>query len=175
MVSAILIGWMLLQIPVTFAGASRDPYQHFFDQSLGDFSEELETAREAGKSGVLLFFDEEECPFCYRMKATVLNQIPVQEYYKKHFLIFPVDVEGDVEIVDFKGNSIAEKDFALQQLRVRATPVLAFFNLEGNLVTRYTGATRNAEEFLWLGEYVVDGIYRKMRFTRYKRMKKRGQ
>ncbi len=175
LVSAILISWTLLQTPAAHAVTSRDPADYFFDQSMGDFKEELETAQELGKSGILLFFDEDGCPFCYRMKTTVFNQVPVQEYFKKHFLIFPVDREGDVEIVDFDGNSIAEKDFALKKFRVRATPVFAFFDLEGNLVTRYTGATRNAEEFMWLGEYVVKGIYREMRFTRYKRMKKRGR
>jgi len=79
-----------------------------------------------------------------------------------------VDIEGDVEVTDFQGNTLAQKDFALKQYRVRATPVFAFFDLDGNLVARYTGATRDAREFQWLGNYVVDGEYGKTSFTRYK-------
>jgi thioredoxin-related protein len=156
------------------AGA-RDPEQYFFDQTFGDFSEELTHAREQGKVGILLMFEMDECPFCHRMKTTVLNQPEIQDYFKEHFLIFPVDIEGDVEITDFSGESVSQKDFALKQFRVRATPVFGFFDLDGKLVARYTGATRNAEEFRWLGEYVVEAAYIRTSFTRYKRERSQGQ
>ena len=148
----------------------RDPGQHFFDQTFGDFSEELVLARDEGKQGILLMFEMEECPFCQRMKEQVLNRAEVQDYFKEHFLIFPVDVEGDIEVTSFDGAMVApEKEFALKQYRVRATPAFAFFDLDGNLVTRYTGATGDAEEFLLLGRYVVEEAYREMPFSRYKR------
>jgi thioredoxin-related protein len=78
-------------------------------------------------------------------------------------------VEGDVEVTTFAGETMPQKDYALKGLRVRATPVFAFFDLDGNLVARYTGATRDAEEFLLLGRYVVEGAYRDTTFTKYKR------
>ncbi len=160
------VGLLLLAAGVQ---ANRDPGQYFFDQSLGDFQEELQMARDEGKAGVLIFFEMDECPFCHRMKTTVLNQPEVQDYYKEHFLIYPVDIEGDVEIVDFQGETRTQKDFAFRGYRVRATPVFGFFDLDGKLVTRYTGATKDAAEFLLLGEYVVNGIYKQMSFARYKR------
>ncbi len=147
----------------------RDPGEYFFDQTFGDFSEELARAKEEGKQGVLLMFEMDECPFCHRMKTTVLNQSELQDYFKANFLIFPVDIEGDIEITDFAGNPMPQKDFALKEHRVRATPVFAFFDLEGNLVARYTGATRDAAEFMWLGEYVVEGRYKETTFPKYKR------
>ncbi len=154
------------------AGAGRDPYVYFFDDTFGDFSEELETARESGKQGILIFFEMDECPFCHRMKETVLNQPRVQEWYKERFLIFSVDTEGDTEITDFNGNAMPAKDFAFKVNRVRATPVFAFFDLEGNRITRFTGATKNAQEFLWLGEFVTGGHYKSTNFTRFKRQKR---
>jgi len=72
-------------------------------------------------------------------------------------------------VTDFNGNPMTQKDFALKQFRVRATPVFAFFDLDGNLVARYTGATRDADEFMQLGRYVVDEAYKQTTFTRYKR------
>jgi thioredoxin-related protein len=96
----------------------------------------------------------------------------VQEYFKANFLIFTVDIEGDVVITDFRGKEVAEKDFAFKQFRVRATPVFAFFDLDGQLMARYTGATSDAREFLWLGEFVVEDHYQKTNFSRFKRAKK---
>jgi thioredoxin-related protein len=53
--------------------------------------------------------------------------------------------------------------------RVRATPVMIFFDLEGKPVVRYTGPTTTKEEFMMLGEFFVSGSYKEMPFTRYKR------
>jgi thioredoxin-related protein len=159
---------LLAAAPVVASAEPRDPGQYFFDQTFGDFSEELQNARDQGKHGLLLMFEMDECPFCHRMKTTVLNQPAVQDYFKAHFLIFPVDVEGDIEVTDFEGNATAQKDLALKQFRVRATPVFAFFDLDGNLVARYTGATRDSDEFMLLGQYVVEGAYKDTTFTKYK-------
>ncbi len=169
----IFLSIVLMLFMLSAGAVGRDPDDHFFDQSLGDFSEELELAREEGKTGILIMFEMDECPFCHRMKGTVLNQSEVQDYYKQHFLIFTVDIEGDVEITDFQGEQVSQKDFAFKQFRVRATPVFGFFDLEGKLISRFTGATRDAQEFLWLGEYVVNGEYKKISFSRYKRQKRK--
>ena len=144
-----------------------------FDQSLGDFTEELVEAEEQGKKGILLFFEMDECPFCHRMKTTVLNQPEVIAYFKKHFLIFAIDIEGDIEMTDFSGKTMTMKEFAFKYNRVRATPVFAFYDLKGNKVTKYTGPTSGVEEMMWLGEYVVNEEYKNLRFTKYKKKKRK--
>lgn len=150
-------------------GETRDINQYFFDQKLGDFKAELETAKKEGKQGILLMFEMDECPFCHRMKQTILNQSEVQDFYRKHFLIFSVDIKGDTAMTDFKGKETTEKKFALDN-RVRATPVFAFFDLAGDPTTRFTGAAKDANEFLLFGKYVADGIYKKkdLPFAKYK-------
>lgn len=155
------------------AAVGRDPYVHFFNETWGDFKEELAKAKEEGKKGIFLFFELDECPWCHRMKATILNQPEVQEYYREHFLNFSVDIEGDVEIVDFKGETYTQKEFSEKINRVRATPVMAFYDLEGNQVVRFTGAASQVEEFFWLAEYYLDGHYKNTNFTKYKREKKK--
>jgi thioredoxin-related protein len=160
------------------AAATRDPYQHFFQASLGDLTEELETARDEGKQGVFVFFEMDECPFCHRMKQTILNQPEVQEYFTQHFLSLSIDIEGDIEIVDFEGSDTTQKEFARHN-RVRATPLLVFFDLQGKPVFKYVGAPSTKQEFLWMGEFIANEVYlrvddsgRHIRFARYKRMKK---
>lgn len=149
----------------------RDPYRYFFNETWNNFAEELAKAKAEGKQGILLFFELDECPFCHRMKTTVLNQPEVQAYYREHFLNFHIDIEGDVEMVDFTGQPMLQKDFAFKVNRVRATPVFAFYDLDGNQVVRYTGATSGVQEFLWLGEFMSKGVYKEMPFTKYKREK----
>jgi len=169
----LLLAILLLLASVAVSAETRDAAA-FFNDTFGDFQEELENAKEQGKKGILIMFEMDECPFCHRMKRTVLNQAGVQDYFHENFLVFSVDTEGDLEITDFQGNVTKQKDFALKQFRVRATPVFQFIDLEGNPVNggRFTGATGDAQEFLWLGEFVVDGHNERTTFSRYKREKR---
>lgn len=164
---------MALMLP-TQAAQLRDPENHFFDETFGDLQEELATAKEQGKKAILIMFEMEECPFCKRMKARVLNRDDVQDFYREHFLILSMDVEGDLEITDFQGNITTQKEFALKQFRVRATPVFQFVDLDGKPIkkARYTGATSDAGEFKLLGQYVVDERYKETSFVQYKRQMK---
>ncbi len=167
----LLMSLLLLGQSLAFGAEKNDPYTQFFNDSFGDYHEELATAKEQGKKGIMLFFEMDECPFCHRMKTTVLNRPDVQAYFRERFLLFPIDIEGDIEITDFQGETTTQKNFAEKQYRVRATPVIAFFDLNGNLVQKYTGATSTPEEFLWLGEFVADEHYKTTNFSRYKRQK----
>jgi len=160
---------LLLTMTGLQAGTPRDPYEFFFQQSIGDYAEEMAIAKEEGKKGVMLFFELDECPFCHYMKNTVLNQPEVQDYYRKNFALFAIDIEGDIEMVDFTGKTMRMKDFAFKLNRVRATPVIAFYDFEGKRIVRFIGKTSGVKEFLQLGEFVASGKYKEMRFTKYKR------
>ena len=154
--------------PVVLAEELRNASE-FFDHSFGDLMEEGVTAREEGKVGVLLMFETEDCPWCKRMKEQVLNRARVQDLYRDNFRILSLNTEGGTMITAFDGNELLEKDFALKYNRIRATPVFVFFDPDGNLLTRYTGAVKNIEEFVLLAEYVIGGHYKDTRFNNFKR------
>ena len=160
-------------LPVV-AGQTRDPASYFFQDSFNDLQEEGEIAREQGKVGVLVMFETNDCPWCRRMKETILNQPQVQDYFRAHFRVIALNAEGDALVTDFDGEEVPETEFALKHNRVRATPVFVFFDPDGKLLTRYTGTTRDPQEFLWLGEYVVEAHYLNERFSRYKRKRREG-
>ena len=164
---------LLLLMPAS-AGQTRDPATYFFHDSFNDLREEGEIARQEGKVGVLVMFETDDCPWCRRMKETVLNQVQVQDYFRTHFQVIALTAEGDVLVTGFDGKDVPETEFALKHNRVRTTPVFAFFDPTGNILTRYTGATKDSQEFLWLGEYVVEAHFRTQRFSRYKRQRKEG-
>lgn len=148
----------------------REPNTYFFQSNFGDLKSELASAKAQGKTGVFLFFEMDDCPFCERMKSTILNQSEVQDAYRAQFLVYTIDVNGDTLLTDFQGRETTEKAFSLAN-RVRATPTLLFFNLDGKLVARFTGPTKNKAEFLLLGRYVTEGAYATQSFTQYKQGK----
>jgi len=155
--------------PLSAAETTRDPMQHFFHQSFNSLPDEIADAKRGGQQAILIMFEAEDCPWCAKMKATVLNQVAVQDYYRKHFRILMMDVNGDAPMTDFSGQEMSQKEFAFKHNRVRATPVFTFFDLDGKLMTKYTGAARGPEEFLWLGEFVASGAWKTTNFTAYKR------
>ncbi len=161
--------WLALLSSPLQAQTGLDPYSHFFNETFGNLSEELQSAREQGKSGIMLFFEMDECPFCHFMKQNVLNQPEVQAYFREHFLLFPIDIEGDVEMTDFEGHTMPQKDYAFKVNRVRATPVIAFYDLDGQQTLRYTGRTADVAEFMLMGRFIVEGHYKTTRFSKFKR------
>ena len=161
--------WLAGQPPAQAADATRDPLEHFFHQSFNSLPDEVATAKAEGQQGILIMFEAEDCPWCAKMKANVLNRVAVQDYYRRHFRILMMDVNGDAPMTDFNGTEMPQKDFAFKHNRVRATPVFLFFGLDGKQQTKYTGGTRDAEEFLWLGEFVTSGAWKTTNFTAYKR------
>ena len=136
---------------------TRDPGKYFFDAKLGDFKSELATARAEKKKGILLMFEWDDCPYCKRMRANILSQSEVQDYFRKNFLIYTIDTRGDVMMTDFKGRELREKDFSLEN-KAMATPVFIVYDLNGNQVMRKTGASRTTQEFLEFGRRAVEKL-----------------
>ncbi|MBO1926099.1 thioredoxin fold domain-containing protein [Thiomicrorhabdus sp. 6S2-11] len=166
--AALLLG--LLSLSLSSNAVAADP---FFDESFGNYQEDLQTAKEDGKKGVFVFFHMEECPFCHRMRTTIMQEPDVIEKYRSNFLTYMHDIEGSNEVVGFNGDSMSAQDMAEKVFRVRATPVMIIFDLQGNPIVRYTGPTRTKEEFMWIADYVLDGSYKNQSFTAYKRDRKR--
>lgn len=156
----------LLMSGLVHTADPRDP-TYFFDRNSGNLQQEAAIARHEGKYGVLLMFEQENCQWCIQMRTSVLNQAPVQDYYRKHFRILSINIHRDMPMADFSGRPVTPQEFAARH-QVRSMPVFIFFDPAGNQRLRYTGATRSADEFVWLGEFVVQGDYKSKSFTAYK-------
>jgi len=163
LVAALAVGGLLIGANAQ-AENTRDPETHFFEQSFGDLRDDLQQVREEGKQALLIMFESEDCPWCRKMKKTVLNQPDVQDYYRRHFRILTLFNDSPNPVTDFRGRETTEEDFSVRQFRVRATPVFGFFDHKGDMVVRYTGVTRDKRDFLLLGKYVAEGHYRTMKF-----------
>ena len=71
---------VLLAAGSVLAAESRDPEDHFFNLNTGDLKAELADARSAGKSAILVMFEQNGCPGCLYMKKNVLNRVDVQKF-----------------------------------------------------------------------------------------------
>lgn len=156
-------GWLAcVSLAAQAAGADA-----FFDPFLGDLPAELKAARQEGKQGILLVFEAEGCPFCKRMREQVLSRPAVQQYFRKHFAVFAVDINGSVVVTDFAGKEVTEKTLSLTH-KVRGTPTFVFVGVDGRTMARHSGATRDAEEFVALGRFVVEGHWQKTSFEQFR-------
>lgn len=155
-----------LALPLS-AQPLRSPDQHFYQLMLGDLKRELQTARAEGRKGVLLVYEMDGCPFCARFHKTVLRESVVQDWYRRNFAIFRIDIRGANPVVGFDGKELTESEFARSQ-RVRATPTSVFYDLDGRETVRFAGPARDVREFLQLGEFVVGGLWRNTSFDAYK-------
>lgn len=167
----LLAGLALAWLAPGFAAAAQEraAETHFFDAGFGDLKDELRLARAEGKRGLFLMFSAEDCTPCIRMKKTVLNQVKVQEYYRRHFRVLHIDFNGDAEMADLEGRSMRSKDYAQKAARVRGTPTFMIIGLDGAELLRHQGPTRDAREFLWLADFVVHGEFRKKAYDAYQR------
>ncbi len=170
-----IAGWMGAAVLALFMLAvgpvQAQELEDFWDDPFKDLQADVEAAREEGKAGVFVFFEMDECPFCHRMKTQVFTDPEVQEYIKENLVTVSIDIEGDVEMTTPDGESMKEKDFAFKEYRVRATPVMIFFDKEGEPAVRYTGPTHTPDEFMQLMEFFVSGAHTEpgMNFFKYKK------
>ena len=119
-----------------------------------DFKSEIEIAAEDGKR-LVLFFHQAGCPYCDKMRTRIHPAPEVMDYYSKHFVMMESNIKGNLEVVTPQGDTTTEIGLA-KKLRVRATPVFAFYDTDGSLALRATGYM-DEKLFLLAGQYVVDG------------------
>lgn len=118
----------------------------------------MQTARDEGKLGMLLFFEADACSYCQHMLSRVFNQPGVQDWYNERFVNIAIDIHGDVEITDFDGITLPSKVFS-DHRRIFLTPVMSFIGLDGTEMYRHLGMIRTPAEFLLLGEYIEGRHY----------------
>lgn len=122
-----------------------------------DFKSEIQAAAEEGKH-LALFFHQQGCPYCDKMRARVLPDPKVSAYYEKNFYVIEINMKGSLPVVTPGGEETTEKGYATK-IRVRATPVFTFYGQDGKLALRTTGYL-DPKRFLKAGQYVVDGAYK---------------
>ena len=117
--------------------------------------------------GVLVMYHFEECPSCQRMRRQVLNQPQVQDWFRREFVIVPIDIRGAQPITGVDGKTLPESAYG-HAMKIRGTPTFDFYAPDGTRIYRHVGGLFQPREFLLLGEFIVSGAYRDRSFKDYR-------
>ncbi|MFO1423295.1 MAG: thioredoxin fold domain-containing protein [Candidatus Competibacteraceae bacterium] len=158
----VVLGMSFLAL-VAPVGAGRDA---FFGPAPDNLQGALAQATQMGKRGVLVLFELQGCGECRKLKDTVLRDPTVRDFYQRHFLSVSLNLTSAAPLVDFKGNTSKQIEFALAN-RVQVAPTFIFFDATGEPVTRFAGPVKDAGEFLQLGRYVAEAAYENAPFRVY--------
>ena len=153
-VSILIFSAAVLFAPMLTPDARADYRAQSIDN---DYQGEIKAAAVEGKR-LVLFFHQPGCPYCDKMRTRVHPDPKVMEYFSKHFVMIESNIRGNLDVVMPNGTPASEVEFG-HKMRIRATPVFAFYDLEGKLALKTVGFL-DIDRFLLAGKYVVDGIYK---------------
>ncbi|MCP4407551.1 MAG: thioredoxin fold domain-containing protein [Gammaproteobacteria bacterium] len=123
----------------------------WFKDSFLDIREDIAEAG-AQEKRLILYFYQDGCPYCKKLLEDNFGQRVISNKTRQYFDLIAINMWGDREVVDFKGNETTEKQFA-KGLKVMFTPTLLMFNEMGGVVLRINGYYP-PHKFLTALEYV---------------------
>lgn len=123
----------------------------WFKNSFLDIREDVRDAAKGSKR-LILYFYQDGCPYCKLLIEDNFGQRRIAETTQRLFDAIAINMWGDRDVIDFKGETITEKAFAAS-LKVMFTPTLLFLDEKGDIVLRVNGYYP-PEKFLAALEYV---------------------
>ena len=89
-----------------------------------DLREDLAEANDEGKR-LLLMFEQRGCIYCTKMHKEVYPDPEVTAMIEDNYFVVQLNLHGDIEVTDFDGEILAEKDMA-RKWGILFTPSLMF-------------------------------------------------
>ena len=89
-----------------------------------DLREDLEEANAEGKR-LVLFFEQIGCIYCTKMHKEVFSKENISNYIEDNFFVVQLNLHGDIEVTDFDGDVLPEKDIA-RKWGILFTPSILF-------------------------------------------------
>ena len=89
-----------------------------------DLTEDLDEANAEGKR-LMLMVEQRGCIYCKKMHEEVFSIPEVAQYIEDNFFVVQINMFGDIEMTDFDGTALAEKDM-VRRWGVLFTPSIYF-------------------------------------------------
>ena len=109
----------------------------WFKESFLDLAEDVAEAAEAGKR-IMLYFHQDGCPYCAKLLQDNFADRDIAQASQSNFDSIAINIWGDRDVTDIKGNQTTEKQFAAD-LKVQYTPTLLFLDEKGRVISRING------------------------------------
>lgn len=90
-----------------------------------DLRDDLDEANAEGKR-LMVIFEQRGCIYCTRMHEKVFPEPKIDALLREKFFVVQINLFGDVEVTDFDGESLPEKEMAMKW-GVMFTPTILFF------------------------------------------------
>lgn len=119
------------------ARAQTNEVPAWFAESFLEFPQDVEEAAGEGKR-LMLYFWQDGCPACKRMKETTLADRAIVDETRRHFIAVALNVFGERELQWTDGRTLREKELA-RTLSIRGTPTLLFLDEQGGIALRRVG------------------------------------
>lgn len=121
---ALSLGWpALAEAPLGDDGLHKSFWMH--NDTFKDLREDLAEADAQGKRFVLLW-EQRGCIYCTRMHQEVLPRPEIESLLDERYFVVQLNLFGDVEVTDFDGEVLVERDMAMKW-GVMFTPTFMFF------------------------------------------------
>lgn len=151
--------------PGKYFGAIPSEKPEWFKESFLEFEEDVAEASASGKR-VMLYFHQENCPYCARLVEENFTDPDLRSYIQQNFDGISLNMWGDREVVSIGGRDFTEKTFAAA-LKVQYTPTLLFLDENGKTVLRLNGYYP-PEDFRAALEYVAQKRETSVSFSQYR-------
>lgn len=118
---------MVLALPA-FAATMGDDGLHKADwmrDTFKDLREDLEEANAEGKR-LMIIIEQRGCIYCKKMHEDVFPDPEIDAALNDQFFVVQINMFGDVEVTDFDGTTLPEKDM-VRRWNALFTPTMMFF------------------------------------------------
>ena len=93
-----------------------------------DLQEDLEEANSEGKR-LMVIIEQRGCIYCKKMHEEVFVIPEIEQFIEDNFFVVQLNMFGDVEVTDFDGQTLSEKEM-VKHWGVLFTPNILFFEDE---------------------------------------------
>jgi len=98
--------------------------QPWIRDTFKDLQEDLDEANAEGKR-LAIFFEQRGCIYCTKMHESVYPDPELSDYIDENFFVIQLNLHGDLEVVDFDGETMSEKQIA-RKWGILFTPSVIF-------------------------------------------------
>jgi thioredoxin-related protein len=121
LLTAVFLGNMAAAATVGDDGLHIQPW---IRDTFKDLQEDLDEANAEGKR-LAIFFEQRGCIYCTKMHESVYPDPELSDYIDENFFVIQLNLHGDLEVVDFDGDTLTEKQIA-RKWGILFTPSVIF-------------------------------------------------
>ena len=121
LLTAVFLGNMAAAATVGDDGLHIQPW---IRDTFKDLQEDLDEANAEGKR-LAIFFEQRGCIYCTKMHESVYPDRELSDYIDENFFVIQLNLHGDLEVVDFDGDTLTEKQIA-RKWGILFTPSVIF-------------------------------------------------